>query len=137
MAKGILQEIVRDMFLGRAETLRTLEAIRANALHLYRDLHGGDRLALHRGIARSWELNKQLDTGTTTPEIERILATCGSDLAASKLLGAGGGGYMLLCAHDAAAGLRLREKLEASPPNHRARFIDFAISPVGLQVSVS
>nr|WP_245844468.1 bifunctional fucokinase/fucose-1-phosphate guanylyltransferase [Nibricoccus aquaticus] len=137
MAKGILQEIVRDMFLGRAETLRTLEAIRANARHLYQDLHGGDTHAVQRAIARSWELNKQLDSGTTTPEIERIIATCGDDLGACKLLGAGGGGYMLICAKNSESGSRIREKLEASPPNPRARFIDFAISPTGLQVTVS
>jgi galactokinase/mevalonate kinase-like predicted kinase len=137
MAKGILQEIVRDMFLGRADTLRTLEAIRANARRLYQDLHGGDTHAVQRAIARSWELNKQLDSGTTTPEIERIIATCGDDLGACKLLGAGGGGYMLICAKDAESGRRIREKLEATPPNPRARFIDFAISPTGLQVTVS
>jgi galactokinase/mevalonate kinase-like predicted kinase len=137
MAKGILQEIVRDMFLGRAETLRTLEAIRANARRLYHELHGGDTCTVQRSIARSWELNKQLDPGTTTPEIDRIIALCGTDLAACKLLGAGGGGYMLICAHDAAAGHRIREKLETTPINSRARFIDFAISPTGLQVTVS
>jgi galactokinase/mevalonate kinase-like predicted kinase len=137
MAKGILQEIVRDMFLGQADTLRTLEAIRANARRLYHDLHGGDSQALHRSIACSWELNKRLDAGTTTPEIERIIATCGEDLSTCKLLGAGGGGYMLICAKDADSGRRIREKLEATPPNPRARFIDFAISPTGLQVTVS
>ncbi len=137
MAKGILQEIVRDMFLGSAETLRILEAIRSNAQRLFHDLHGGDSRAVQRSIARSWELNKQLDSGTTTPEIERIIATCGDDLGACKLLGAGGGGYMLICAKDAEAGRRIREKLETTPPNPRARFIDFAISPTGLQVTVS
>jgi galactokinase/mevalonate kinase-like predicted kinase len=137
MAKGILQEIVRDMFLGRADTLRTLESIRANARRLYHELHGGDPRAVQRSIARSWELNKQLDPGTTTPEIERIIALCGADLAACKLLGAGGGGYMLICAQDAEAGRRIREKLETNPTNPRARFIDFAISTTGLQVTVS
>ena len=137
MAKGILQEIVRDMFLGRSETIRTLEDIRANAQRLYQDLHGGDPTAVSRSVARSWELNKQLDAGTTTPEIESIIALCGADLAACKLLGAGGGGYMLICAKDVAAGQRIKDRLEKSPPNSRARFIDFAISPTGLQVTVS
>jgi hypothetical protein len=44
---------------------------------------------------------------------------------------------MLMCAKDAAAGQRIRERLETTPPNSRARFIDFSVSPVGLQVSVS
>ena len=62
---------------------------------------------------------------------------CGDDLVACKLLGAGGGGYMLLCARDAAAGARLRQRLEATPPNARARFIDFEVAQAGLQVTVS
>lgn len=137
MAKGILQQIVRDMFLGDARTRRTLEAIRANAAKTYHSLQLGDASAVRRAIGRSWRLNKELDSGTTTPEIELIIQKCGIDLAACKLLGAGGGGYMLLCAQDSAAGDRIRTKLEANPPNRRARFIDFTVSQVGMQVSVS
>ncbi len=137
MAKGILQEIVRDMFLRKAKTLRTLGTIRANVRKLYHALQKGDAETFNRSIARSWQLNRQLDRGTTTPEIESIIAKCGDDLAACKLLGAGGGGYMLICAKDPAAGQRLRERLEANPPNPRARFIDFSVSSTGLQVTVS
>ena len=137
VAKGILQEIVRDMFLGRARTVRTLEALRANAWRLYSAVQLGDVATFERCIARSWRLNKALDAGTSTPEIESIVDACGIDLAACKLLGAGGGGYMLLCARDAVAGARIREKLEASPPNRRARFIDFSVATHGLQVTVS
>jgi len=137
MAKGILQEIVRNMFLGDAATHRTLESIRANAEKTFQALQLGDPKGVRRAIARSWRLNKQLDRGTTTPEIEKIISTCGDELAACKLLGAGGGGYMLLCAMDGLAGDRIRARLEASPPNPRARFIDFAVAEKGLQVTVS
>lgn len=137
MAKGILQEIVRAMFLGDARTLRTLEAIRANALNTYHALQLGDSASVCRAIGRSWRLNKQLDSGTSTPEIEKIIAACGGDLASCKLLGAGGGGYMLIHARSRDAGDRIRASLEKDPPNPRARFIDFAISTVGLQVTVS
>jgi galactokinase/mevalonate kinase-like predicted kinase len=137
MAKGILQEIVRDMFLGRADTLRTLEAIRSNSWHLYQALQLGDAKTFQRCIARSWRLNRQLDSGTTTPEIERVIALCQPELAACKLLGAGGGGYMLMCTATPSDGRRLREKLEKNPPNPRARFIDFSVAPSGLQVTVS
>lgn len=137
MAKGILQEIVRDMFLGNAATRRTLESIRANAEKTFHALQLGEPKGVKRAIARSWRLNKQLDRGTTTPEIERIIATCGPALVACKLLGAGGGGYILLCAKDAASGDLIRERLEKNPPNARARFIDFEIAEKGLQVTVS
>ena len=137
MAKGILQEIVLDMFLKRAATIRTLETIRANSWRLYHAFQLGDAEALHRGIARSWRLNRQLDSGTSTPEIEKIIGICGKELSACKLLGAGGGGYMLLCAKTAGDGKLIRDRLDATPPNPRARFIDFSIASVGLQVTVS
>lgn len=137
LAKGILKEIVDDMLLGRFETLQTLSLVRANAHSLYTAIQQSDAHAMNRCIARSWSLNKRLDPGTTTPAIEGILAACGTDLAAAKLLGAGGGGYVLLCASDADAGQRIRARLEANPPNERARFIDFEIAQKGLAVTVS
>lgn len=137
LAKGILREIVHDMFLGRSRTVRALELIRGNAMQLHHALQEGAPSSLQRCIARSWELNKRLDPGTSTPEIERIIARCGSDLAACKLLGAGGGGYILLCARDEKAGQQIRAKLEANPPNSRARFIDFQVANHALQVTVS
>lgn len=137
LAKGILKEIVDDMFLARFDTLQTLALIRANAQALFKAVQQSDPTAVHRCIGRSWDLNKRLDPGTTTSEIDLILERCGTDLAAAKLLGAGGGGYMLLCAPDADAGRRIRERLERQPPNSRARFIDFEIADSALEVTVS
>ncbi|MDO8540257.1 MAG: L-fucokinase [Opitutaceae bacterium] len=137
LAKGILKEIVHDMFLGRFETLQTLNLIRQNALELFGAIQQDDAVGFCRCIARSWDLNKRLDPGTSTPAVERLLLQCGDDLAAAKLLGAGGGGYMLLCARDAASGRRIRERLENRPPNRRARFIGFELADRGLEVTVS
>lgn len=68
---------------------------------------------------------------------EKIIALCGEDLAATKLLGAGGGGYMLLCARDPEAAARIRQRLENQPSNPRARFVEFAIAGSGMEVTVS
>ena len=137
VAKGILQEIVEDMFVGRAQTIRTLEGLRTNARRLYAEVQLHDLPGMTRCVARSWRLNKQLDGGVSTPEIDAMLAACGRDLVAAKFLGAGGGGFMVMCACDAAAGLRIRERLESEPPNDRARFVDFSVAPAGLEVTVS
>ena len=137
VAKGILQEIVRDMFLGRAATLQTLEAIRANARALFHAVQLGDFAGLCRCVDRSWRLNQALDADTSTPAIAALIARCGEDLGACKLVGAGGGGYLVLCARDEAAGQRIRARLEADPMNPRARFIDFSVAEEGLAVTVS
>ncbi len=137
LAKGILQEIVHEMALGRCGTMRTLGLIRGNAHALEQAVQAADAAGLRRCIARSWDLNRRLDPATTNAEIARIIATCGPGLLATKLLGAGGGGYMVLCARDAAAGAELRARLEARPPNSRARFIDFTVSEQAIEVTVS
>jgi galactokinase/mevalonate kinase-like predicted kinase len=137
LAKSILKEIVRDMFLARADTFRILGGIRANAHRLHQALQEGSVEDLHRAVNRSWKLNKRLDPGTTTAEVETILARCGEDLAACKLLGAGGGGYMFMCARDVEAAQRIRARLEAQPTNPRARFIDFHVAERSLAVTVS
>ena len=53
------------------------------------------------------------------------------------VLGAGGGGYMLLLARDAGAARRIEETLTAEPPNDRARFVALSLSQTGLQVTRS
>ncbi len=45
--------------------------------------------------------------------------------------------YELLLAKDEGAGSRIREHLAARPPNPRARFVDYSISPSGLQITRS
>jgi len=54
-----------------------------------------------------------------------------------KLLGAGGGRYLLLCAKDELAAARIREQLTQNPPNNRARFVDMALNNQGLEISRS
>lgn len=137
VAKGILQEIVQDMFLNNAQTLHILERIRANAWRAHTALQMASTEELHRVIARSWRLNQQLDPGTRTAETDQIFKTCGDLLTAGKLLGAGGGGFMLLCASNASAAREIRVRLEMNPPNPRARFVDLTVSKAGLEVTVS
>ena len=55
----------------------------------------------------------------------------------AKLLGAGGGGFLLAVCADTAGALALREELGADPPNELARFYAFSVSDAGLEVSVS
>jgi mevalonate kinase len=58
-------------------------------------------------------------------------------LAATKLTGAGGGGYMLLLTDTPEQGTRLRRELLDNPPNGRARFVDVSISHSGLEITRS
>jgi galactokinase/mevalonate kinase-like predicted kinase len=137
IAKSILQDIVRGMFLNRAETLAIVDDISAHARESFDLLHRQSWDDLCRIVRRSWELNCALDAGTNPPEVRQILARVADWTAAAKLPGAGGGGYVFLLAKDVEAAARIRQELTDRPPNPRARFVKMKISPTGFQVTRS
>ena len=88
-------------------------------------------------IGTAWQLNKQLDPNSTNDEIEKLFERVGPHIHGAKLLGAGGGGFMLMICKSAEDASAVRKMLEAEPPNERARFFDFDVSREGLTVTVS
>lgn len=137
VARGILREIVRGIFLNSPRHLEVISEIGANVDAAFDALQRTDYEALVGTVGRSWRLNQDLDPGTNPPAVQGILHRIADFTAAGKLLGAGGGGYLLLLAKDPEAGRRLRRELTNRPPNARARFVDFSISHTGLQVTRS
>lgn len=137
VAKNVLGEIVRGMFLNSRHRLAVLERIGENAEQLQDTLQEGSFDGLAAAVARSWELNQALDPGTNTPEIAAMLEPLKPWLAGCKLLGAGGGGYLLMLANGGEEAQRIKEHLAAHPPNARARFVSIGVSRNGLQVTRS
>jgi galactokinase/mevalonate kinase-like predicted kinase len=137
VAKTILQEIVRGMLLNSHAHMENLFAIRNHARGAYQAIQRQNWPDLCDVVQTSWELNQALDKGTNPPEVAAIISSVSDYTAGVKLLGAGGGGYMLLLAKDEDAGDRIRQKLTQTPPNSRARFVDFSISTSGLQITRS
>jgi len=137
VAQTILREIVRGMFLNNGHHLENLFAIRAHALTAYQAVQRESWDGLCSVVRKSWELNEALDPGTNTPEVAAILRKISDWTAGAKLLGAGGGGYMLILAKDLQAAAKIRRSLQEFPPNPRARFVDFSLSATGLQITRS
>jgi galactokinase/mevalonate kinase-like predicted kinase len=137
MAKGILHEVVRGVFLNSPRHLEVLSQIGSAADLAFAALQEARYERLADAVRRSWELNQELDGGTNPPEVQALIRRVGDYLAACKLLGAGGGGYLLMLAKDAEAAARVRSTLSQSPPNRRARFVHFALSDTGLQLTRS
>ncbi len=137
VAKSILAEIVRGMFLNSSRHLPLLEELGHHAVHTYETLLREDWRALGEAVAETWRLNTALDSGANPAEVQRILAMVSDWTHGAKLLGAGGGGYLLLLAKDPEAAALIRATLESNPPNAGARFVDLSISSTGLQVTRS
>ena len=117
--------------------LEIIGEIGANAEFAGAAIQKCDYEMLLAAIQNSWRLNQRLDPGTNPVPVQQILDLVSDFTAAAKLLGAGGGGYLLLFAKDVDAGMRIRQTLTAHPPNARARFVDFALSETGLQMTRS
>lgn len=137
VAKSILADIVRGMFLNSASHLALLEELKYHAENTAETLSSKDYYGLAKNILRSWELNQKLDSGTNTDETQKIIRIIEPFSAGHKLLGAGGGGFMLILAKDEKAAGTIRQELNANPINIGARFVDFRISDTGLQVTKS
>ncbi len=137
LAKNILSEIVRGIFLNSPTHLRTIADIGANADLAAGALQKCDYDLLLEAIRNSWSLNQQLDSGTNPSEVQQILDRVSDYLGATKLLGAGGGGYLLMFGKDEAAAVRIKQTLTQNPPNPRARFVDFTLSDTGMQLTRS
>ena len=137
LAKNILAEIVRGIFLNSPSHLSIIADIAANAEYASAAIQTCDYPMLLAAIRHSWRLNQRLDEGTNPPAVQRILDSIRDYLAAAKLLGAGGGGYLLLFGKDPEAAAVIQQTLTAHPPNPRARFIEFSLSETGLQLTRS
>jgi galactokinase/mevalonate kinase-like predicted kinase len=137
VAHGILNEIVRGLFLNSGRHVGLIREIGENAAFAADALQRGDWNGLCETVRRSWVLNRRLDAGTNPAPVQAIVGQIADYAAAVKLLGAGGGGYLLILAKDPAAAIEIRRRLEATPPNAGARFVSVRLSETGFQVTRS
>lgn len=136
LAKNILHQVVGRYLNRDRATMGTLGRIRKVAEHVSEALIRKDVAEFGRLIDIAWELNKQLDPNSTNDEIEELFERVRPFIYGAKLLGAGGGGFMLMICRSAEDAISVREMLEKEPSNERSRFFDFDVSNVGLTITV-
>ena len=137
VAHDVLKEIVRGMFLNSGPRLSALRKIGENTEAVVEALQRRSYDGLGGAIRRSWELNQELDSGTNPPSVARLYNLIDDYALGAKLLGAGGGGYLLVLAKDLEAAHRIRQVLGDENRSSGARFVRLAISQTGLEVSTS
>ena len=137
VAKSILTEIVRGMFLNEGCRLQIVDEIRQHAYRFADAVQRSEYAIAGKMVAHSWKLNNALDSGTNTPEIQKIIDLIQDYSIGFKLLGAGGGGYMIIAAKDPEAAGRIQSALTRDPPNDKGRFVRMEVSQTGFQVSRS
>jgi galactokinase/mevalonate kinase-like predicted kinase len=131
LAKNILSEIVRGIFLNSPAHLNLIAEIGANAKVAGAAIQQCDYDQLCAAIRNSWRLNQQLDPGTNPPQVNAILASIKDHLAADEA--ARRGWWRLpadVCERRGGGGAHPAD-IDGSSPNPRARFVDFALSTPG------
>ncbi|MDI6448938.1 fucose pyrophosphorylase domain-containing protein [Anaerobaca lacustris] len=137
LAKNILQQVVGRYLNRDRATMATLAHIGQTAREVMDAFIRKDAARFGRLVDTAWQLNKQLDPNSSNDEIEALLARVRPHMHGAKLLGAGGGGFLLMVCKSRQDAETVRHMLEAEPPNERARFFDYSVSHEGLVVTVS
>ncbi len=136
MAKGILQGVVGRFLRREGDMLKTVENLKANAERLALALSADDAQAAVEAIAEYGECKRGIDPGSTNARVEAVLRPFAKDIDARLLCGAGGGGFAMVIAKDAAAAARIRHRLATRPPNPLAREFPLKVDGQGLKVTV-
>lgn len=136
LAKNILQQVVQRYLQRDPRVVHTVARLKEGVLEVQHALQTRDYEGFARGVGRYWELKKQIDPQSTNPRIEQLLQRVQPDCLGYTLLGAGGGGFLLLAARDELAASRIRVDLDRKPCAAGARFFDFEIDDKGLHVTV-
>jgi len=135
LAKNILKQVVGSYLNRDRATVATLGHIGQVAREVMDTFIRKDTEKFGHLVDAAWQLNKRLDPNSSNDEIEALVARIKPHVFGAKLLGAGGGGFMLMICKSPQDAAAIREMLEAEPPNDRARFFDFSISNEGLVVT--
>jgi len=135
LAKNILGQVVGRYLDRDRAAMAALSELGALAPQVSAAMARRDLPAFGCLIDEVWQLNKRLHPGSTNEEVESLLDRVRPHIYGAKLLGAGGGGFLLLVCKSPEAAREVRHELETNPPNSRARFFQFDVNQEGLQVT--
>ena len=95
---GILRRQVDGVLGGSADSLAALHAIKALAESMRDALQTGDLAAFAEGLHQGWQQKRRLASGIATPRLDELYEVGrAAGAAGGKVLGAGGGGFMVFC----------------------------------------
>jgi len=136
LAKNILADVVGSYLSRVRSSMRILQELHTFPPAIADAMSQKSVERFGRLIDVAWGLKKGLDPESTTPIIEGILKRIAGHIFGATLLGAGGGGFLLLVCRSRADAEEVRRALSQDPPNERARFFEFGINQEGLVVTV-
>jgi len=114
---------------GRAETVDALAATKQLAIDMKNELLRGNLDELGRLLDAGWQFKKRFTAGISNERIDALYARArDAGALGGKLLGAGGGGYILLFCD-----FSRKAKVAKAVQDAGGRVTDFSLEPSGLQ----
>ncbi len=136
LAKNILRNVVGNYLDHNRGSMATLRKLHKLPPLIMEAMACKNMKQFGEMIDLAWRLNKQIDPDSTNPIIEEILKKFKPYMYGAKLLGAGGGGFLLVICKSPGDAEAARSLMKSAPPNPLARFFDYEINHEGLVVTV-
>ena len=136
LAKNILRNVVGNYLDHNRGSMATLRKLHKLPPLIMEAMASKNMKQFGEMIDLAWRLNKQIDPDSTNPVIEEILNKFKPYMYGAKLLGAGGGGFLLVICKSPGDAEAARSLMKSAPPNPLARFFDYEINHEGLVVTV-
>jgi D-glycero-alpha-D-manno-heptose-7-phosphate kinase len=93
---NIISSQTKKLESGDVEIYKQLNKIKELVNPMKNSLLTGDIKSLAKGLQKNWEIKKETSSSISTPEINSYIdAAYNSGALAAKILGAGGGGFMM------------------------------------------
>jgi D-glycero-alpha-D-manno-heptose-7-phosphate kinase len=125
----IIKAQQRNYTEGRVDTVGALDATKQLAVDMKNELLRGNLDEMGSLLDQGWQFKKQFTEGITNPQIDALYARAREAGAlGGKLLGAGGGGYILLFCDFAR-----RAKVAKAVQDAGGSVTTFSLEPNGLQ----
>lgn len=123
----IIDEQSRNAASGQHRPLEAMHRLKDEAVQMKEALLKGDLAAFARTMQAGWEAKKQMAASISNPMIDAVEGVANANGAlATKVSGAGGGGFMMFVC-DPADRVRLARALAA----HGGSLLDFHFNPQG------
>lgn len=136
LARDILEKVLGRYLAREPQALRIVDRLKRGADKMAVAIRDGDVDGFCDGVADYWSLKRAFDPAATNERVEAIAAAHAGDLAVWELPGAGGGGFVLMLARDAAAARRIQDRVDRHPANDLVRRFPLEIDREGLRVTV-
>ena len=133
IARQLLAGIVRGMFLNNARSMKILAEIKDTGYRMGETLQSGTWEEFGRCLRLASGLKRELDPGSVTADIGKLFSAADDLAHGVKMMGAGGGGFLIVAAKDHEAAKMIRDRFDQLRISESAQFYQPGVAMEGIR----